>query len=104
LAIGNDSEPEPAIVPHGPCDEHPSTALLIIEVADSSRAFDLGPKAALYARAKVPYWVIDVTREEIIVHRRPKAARYTSVRTVGRTHELVSSAVPSVRLTLRDLD
>jgi Uma2 family endonuclease len=108
LAVGDDSEPEPgfAIVPFEKrAAEHPSTALLVIEVADSSRAFDLGPKAALYARAKVPeYWVIDLARAQLVVHRKPKAGRYTSVRTVGRAHALTSTSVPAVKLTLSELD
>jgi Uma2 family endonuclease len=104
LAIGADSEPEPdlAVVratPRG--SEHPSTALLVIEVADSSLALDLGAKAELYARAKVPeYWVIDLKKSEVVVHRTPRAARYTSARRVGQQHVLRSVAVPGVTLQL----
>jgi hypothetical protein len=40
---------------------HPASALLVIEVAVTSLAIDLGRKAALYAAADVPeYWVVDV--------------------------------------------
>jgi len=42
---------------------HPSAAdtVLVIEVADSSLAFDLETKARLYADAGIPHdWVIDV--------------------------------------------
>ncbi len=107
LALSVDGEPEPdfALVPSGRHrGDHPSTALLVIEVADSSLAFDLGPKALLYARAKIPeYWVIDLEREETVVHRTPRAGKYTSVRKHGTRHQLVSVAVPSVRVQLAAL-
>ena len=41
----------------------PATALLAVEVADASLSFDLGRKAALYAKFAVPVvWVIDAKR------------------------------------------
>lgn len=58
IAASDDSEPEPdfAIVEAAtePGSDHPTTASLIIEVADSSQKLDLGPKARLYAACRVP--------------------------------------------------
>jgi len=56
LAIDKDDEPEPdiAVVRGGPRDhltEHPRDAVLVVEVAESSLAYDRGDKALLYARA-----------------------------------------------------
>lgn len=105
LAASDDSEPEPdfAIIPT-PEDEltdHPPTALLVIEVADSSLKLDLGLKAALYAACRVPeYWVIDLNGGTTVVHRRPGRSGYGSTRRVPWDKELKSSAVPSVKLTL----
>jgi Uma2 family endonuclease len=78
------SEPEPdiAIVPLEPGewrDRHPVPAdvLLLIEVADSSRDFDLRRKGPTYARAAVrEYWVVDVVERRLFVHREPSAAGY----------------------------
>lgn len=54
----------------------PSVAL-IVEIADSTRAFDLGRKAELYARHRVPeYWVIDLTQREWVRHAEPGVAGY----------------------------
>jgi len=54
--------------------------VVLVEVADSSARFDLTVKAALYARAGVPeYWVLDVTRGLLIVHRTPENGRYLHV-------------------------
>lgn len=57
-----------------------SDVRLLIEVSDSTLAFDLGPKARLYARAGIAdYWVLDVVNRRILVHRKPEAGRYTTV-------------------------
>jgi len=72
LALTDDSEPEPdiAVVPTGSYeDSHPNTALLVIEVADSSLRFDRGHKAELYAAGGVPeYWIVDTRHDLIEVH------------------------------------
>ena len=48
---------------------------LLIEVGDTTRDYDLGTKAALYARAGIPeYWVISVEERKIYVHTAPTAA------------------------------
>lgn len=57
----------------------PETALLIVEVAFSSRPRDVG-KAAAYAAAGVPeYWIVDVERDEVLVHRDPRADGYATI-------------------------
>lgn len=64
-------------------DRLPDTALLVIEVAYSSRARDL-EKAAGYAVAGVQeYWIVDLDREEVVVHRSPRDSAYTSVERFG---------------------
>lgn len=87
LSIG-DSEPEPdvAVVRHGtPEPYHPASALLVIEVALSSRKRDLVVKPALYAKAGIiEYWVVDVERELVVVHRDPTANGYKSCVEIGR--------------------
>lgn len=58
---------------------HPSgnELLLAVEVSDTSVAFDLSRKALLYAAAGVPeYWVLDLVRRILVVHRQPSAAGY----------------------------
>src|SRR5262245_8513206 len=64
IALDDESEPEPdvMVVPgtlRDYRDAHPSAAALIVEVAESSLAFDRGHKASLYARAGVAdYWIV----------------------------------------------
>jgi len=60
-------------------ERHPSGSevLLVIEVADTSAAFDLGRKATLYAKADVPgYWVLELGRRRLVVHRQPEGGEY----------------------------
>jgi Uma2 family endonuclease len=76
LAISDTSEPEPDLMVIAPASTyrhaHPRTASLVIEVTHTSRLTDLGLKARLYAAAGVDdYWVVDLIRDEIVVHRRP---------------------------------
>jgi Uma2 family endonuclease len=73
----DDSEPEPdvAVVPGSIRDyiaEHPATALLAVEVAETSLNYDLTTKAELYATAGIPeYWVVDLNGRELTVFRDP---------------------------------
>ncbi|MCI0636706.1 MAG: Uma2 family endonuclease, partial [Actinobacteria bacterium] len=82
LALGEASEPEPdlAVVPGVPRDyreSHPTTALLVVEVAETSLAFDRGGKQALYARAGIPeYWIVDLVEGTLEVFRSPGIQDY----------------------------
>ena len=94
LALGFDSEPEPdlAVVPGEPLDyrdAHPSTAVLVVEVADSSLLRDR-TKASLYARAGIPeYWLENLVDWCLEVYRELKEGVYTS-RTVFRVGDSIS--------------
>ena len=53
---------------------------LVVEVADTTLAFDMTIKAALYARAGiVEYWVLDIQGRRLIVHRDPARGQYASI-------------------------
>jgi Uma2 family endonuclease len=63
-------------------DRHPygSEILLAIEVADTTTRFDLTRKAIMYARAGVrEYWVLDLARRLLHVHRQPEGALYRQI-------------------------
>ena len=77
LAVDDASEPEPdvAVVAGGALDylaAHPSSAALVVEVADSSRRLDRRLKTGLYARARLPeYWIVNLVDGVLEVHRDP---------------------------------
>ncbi len=85
LALSDDSEPEPdvAVVALGDYDEeHPRTALLVIEVSDSSIRKDRELKPAIYAEAGIlDYWIVNLRDRTIEVHREPRSGQYQRVRT-----------------------
>jgi Uma2 family endonuclease len=76
LHVAANSVPQPDVaVTEGAADRdrHPTTALLVVEVAVSSHGLDRGRKAELYAAAGVPeYWVVDVPGASVAVHRDPQ--------------------------------
>ncbi len=77
LSVGELSEPEPdvAVVSGAIRDyknAHPTTALLVVEIADSTLAFDRGEKAGLYAKASIPdYWIVNLADRQVEVRRDP---------------------------------
>jgi Uma2 family endonuclease len=58
----------------------PDDVFLVVEVADSSSAYDRGIKAELYARHAIPeYWIVDIPAREIRFHHTPVEGRYTVI-------------------------
>jgi Uma2 family endonuclease len=104
LALADDSEPEPdiAVVPAGDYDRaHPTQALLVVEVAESSLQKDRGVKAALYATAGIPeFWLVNLAEKLVEVHRTPRAGRYDVIVTVGREDALRPSALLNVEIAV----
>ena len=77
---------------------------LVIEIADTSLAFDLTVKAALYARAGiVEYWVLDVPGRRLIVHRDPQAGQYGSVTAYSEQEGVAPLAAPNATFQVRDV-
>ncbi|MGI8731282.1 MAG: Uma2 family endonuclease [Solirubrobacteraceae bacterium] len=71
--------PDLMVLAQGGRERLPDTALLIIEVASTSRARDAG-KAAIYAEAGVAeYWIVDVDHDEVLVHREPAGTTYAAI-------------------------
>jgi Uma2 family endonuclease len=76
VVAGDRSEPEPDVyVVRGRVRDlvrHPSSPVLVVEVSDSSVAFDLITKAAVYARGGFEeYWVIVIPERMLVIHRDP---------------------------------
>jgi hypothetical protein len=79
--------------------------LLLIEVADSSLAYDRAVKRSLYARHGIPeFWIVNLTAGEVEVCRTPIGDNYASVSHVGRDGilepELLPGAVAPVAVLL----
>jgi len=106
LVLGAHSAPEPdvAVVPGRVLDYaemHPTTALLVVEIADSSLVQDRLTKAAMYARGGIPeYWIVNLVDDRIELFRKPvpSKSRYARVSAASRGEriELVAFAVTTV--------
>src|SRR5262247_2052006 len=92
VALAEDTEPQPDLavlrrrrVPYKEREAWAEDAVLLIEVADSSLAYDRTTKLRLYAEAGIPeYWVVDCAAESIEIYRTPGAGGYREVsRIVG---------------------
>jgi len=83
----------------------PRTALLAIEISDSSLRWDLGRKARIYANFGIPeLWVIDAATGTIHAHRRPALEGYESIHQFGEDDLVASSSVPGLSVNLSQLD
>ena len=118
LTLSESSEPEPDIsIVAGDFEEfdndpdHPKAASLIVEVSNTSLAFDRHDKASLYASFGVEdYWIINLVDGVLEVHREPTADQqqpfgytYRSVRTLQRTDTIAPLAAPDSEIVVGDL-
>jgi Uma2 family endonuclease len=78
--------------------------LLAIEIADSSLAYDLKTKPAIYAAFGVPeLWVIDARKRLTTVHRAPGADGYADIRRFGPREAITATLLPELSLVVGDL-
>jgi Uma2 family endonuclease len=116
LALGDFSEPEPdvAIVAGESKDyiaAHPSTAALVVEVADSSLRLDRRFKAAIYARAGLrEYWIVNLVDRTVEVHREPQAPAgaaedwsYRTIDVLRPPSHVTPLAIPRSPIAVADL-
>jgi Uma2 family endonuclease len=116
VALDDESEPEPdlAVVSGSPRtyrEAHPVRPALVVEVADSSLAFDRREKGSLYARAGISdYWIVNLMDRVVEVYRDPApdmAApygwRYGSHDVVRPPDSIALRAIPSARVMVSAL-
>jgi Uma2 family endonuclease len=106
LALSDDSEPEPdvAVVPLGDYDtQHPTTALLVIEVSDTTLRKDRA-KAALYASAGIgEYWIVNLGARAVEIYSSPDGDRYAEVRTLHASDVLRPTALADVAIPISEI-
>jgi Uma2 family endonuclease len=82
-----------------------STARLVVEIADSSLAYDMGRKAGLYASFGIAeLWVIHAVTLQTRIHRQPTPTGYRSIVDLPPIETLVPALVPALAVRLADLD
>ena len=116
LSLGTNSDPQPdlAIVVGKLRDyakAHPRTAALVIEVAESTLAYDRKQKASLYAKAGIQdYWIINLVHCQVEVYRRPMVDEvapygfsYGELSIFKTGDKVVPLAKPKIKITVADL-
>ena len=109
LAVSETSEPEPdlAVVPGSPrdyVDRHPSSALLVVEVSDTSLDYDRTRKSRVYAGAGIPeYWIVNLVAGVLEVHRDPGPSGYRSATTLRSGEAVSPSNAPGATVPVADL-
>jgi len=70
-------------------------ALLVVEVSDSTLAYDRDVKMPLYAEVGIPEaWLVDLNAESIWVYRRPSPEGYQEIRAYWRGETIYPEAFP----------
>jgi Uma2 family endonuclease len=111
VALAEDTEPQPDFtvlrrraVPYKAREAWAEDALLVVEVADTSLAYDRSTKWRLYAEAGIPeYWVVDCAAETVEVHRDPGPDGYRDVRLMTGVATLRPQAFPDIELSTSDI-
>ena len=115
LALDPSSEPEPDLsVIQGSWrdyrDAHPSSAVLVIEIADTSLDYDRDCKGSLYARSRIQdYWIVNLTDRCVEIYRDPTPSTGAHCGWIYRTSQYYASgqnlaplAVPSRSIAVDD--
>jgi Uma2 family endonuclease len=75
----------------------PEEALLVVEVAYTSLAYDRETKLPLYAEAGIPeVWLIDLTTDAIEVYSEPGPTGYERVTHISSGEQVVSATLPNL--------
>lgn len=110
LILDEKSEPEPDVVlldnrvdmrTSSPTAED---VLLLIEVADSTLYLDRTAKKRAYARNSITeYWLLDLTRNQLIVHRDPQGETYQSEQVLSADESVSPLAFPDLEIQVASI-
>jgi hypothetical protein len=113
VVLSDLTEPEPDVailrrerpVPYKEAEVVTEDVLLLIEVAETSLAYDRSTKRRLYAAAGIPeYWLVDCVAESVDVYRAPGRDGYAEVsRVSSAAATLGPQAFPGVTVTLAEV-
>lgn len=102
------SEPEPDLMLLKPnadfySTRHPNAddVLLLIEVSDSTLAFDQNQKLQLYARHNIPeYWIVNLIDNCLEVYRKPYGESYEQKTTLRTGDNITLSQLPDMSISV----
>jgi Uma2 family endonuclease len=111
VRLDNYSEPQPDLALLKPRADFyaqakptPADVLLIVEVADSSIAFDRNIKVPLYAHALIQLvWLVDLNAGVIEVYSQPANSAYQQVQVMHRGDRLTIDSLPGLVVLADDI-
>lgn len=111
IRLGERSEPQPDLAllrprPDFYAQAHPEPrdVLLLVEVAETSGAYDREVKLPLYARAGIAeVWLVDLEHAGIEVYRQPGPQGYQFVQRVGPEARLAPQTFPDLALAVAEI-
>jgi Uma2 family endonuclease len=107
LGLREDPEPDIAIVPGEPHDyarAHPTSALLVVEVSDTTLAFDRTIKGQRCSRGGVAdYWIVNLVKGCLEVYRGPTRRGYKSCVTLQPDDFVSPLALPKAKIRVAEL-
>ncbi len=111
LQLGDLSEPEPDFMLLKPREDfytsrHPnaSDVLLLIEVADSSLAYDQTQKLRLYAMHHIPeYWLLNLNAACLEVYREPHGETYAQKTTLRAGDSVTLTQLPDITIQVSSI-
>ena len=111
IRLSEHSEPQPDIMllrprPHfyGTAKARPQDVLLLVEVAESSLAYDRQKKLPLYAAVGIPeLWIVNLVEQLVEVYREPVGDRYAVVTRHGPGEELRPALLPEVAIRVEEI-
>jgi Uma2 family endonuclease len=111
VVLDNRSEPQPDLAVLAPRSDgyresHPTPPeiILLIEVSDTTLAFDRDVKAASYGRAGVPEcWIVDLAGDQVLVLRSPGPGGYGDVRVLHRGETAGVATLSDIVLPVSDV-
>jgi Putative restriction endonuclease len=113
LGIVSDAAPDLAVVPGNPRDftDHPTNALLVVEVSETTLNFDRFRKGSLYAYARIAdYWIVNLVDRQLEVYRdpvpysnEPSGFRYNTRTDFVSSQSATTFAAPDTLIAVADL-
>ena len=110
VALGPRDAPQPDLAvlkpradayPHHP---RPADILLLVEVADTTLAYDRDIKLPRYAAAGIPeVWVVDLAAQRLVSYREPAGDGYAEAHAFTLGDQLAPLGLPSVSLAIADI-
>ena len=107
-------DPDLAVIvgsPRTPSAQNPRSALLVVEVSDTTLSNDRGSEASLYAASAIAdYWIVNLVNRQVEVYRNPVTDtrepfgwRYDAVQFFGPGEFVTPLAAPQSKVAVDDL-